>query len=40
MLLSDGITIFTDLAEDDALFEGPKDEYQFDIYRMMKSFNG
>ncbi|KAI6175593.1 Non-specific serine/threonine protein kinase [Aphelenchoides bicaudatus] len=35
----DGLTIFLDLASDTELFEGPSDEYQFEIYREMKRVN-
>uniref|UniRef100_A0A914WCI4 non-specific serine/threonine protein kinase n=1 Tax=Plectus sambesii TaxID=2011161 RepID=A0A914WCI4_9BILA len=38
-LSKDGCTIFTNLAMDDALFEGPDNEYQFEIYRMMRRAN-
>lgn len=31
--------MYTDLKDDDALFEGDGD-YQFEIYRMMKALNG
>jgi len=35
----DGMTIFVDLSTDNELFEGPKNEYQFQVYRDMKTLN-
>ncbi|XP_052261104.1 dentin sialophosphoprotein-like [Dreissena polymorpha] len=37
-LTKDGCTVFTNLAEDDTLFQG-KGDYQFDIYRTMRKEN-
>lgn len=34
------MTIFLDLSTDSELFEGPSNEYQFDIYRKMRDENG
>lgn len=33
------MTIFLDLSTDSELFEGPSNEYQFDIYRKMREEN-
>lgn len=38
-LHADGVTTYNNLATDDTLFEG-KGDYQFDIYRKMKTENG
>lgn len=38
-LRKDGCTIFTDLSSDETLFQGPEDEYQFEVYRMMRRHN-
>ena len=38
VLFSDKCSVYTDLSNDDSLFEG-KGDYQFDIYRKMKEEN-
>ncbi|XP_064631085.1 uncharacterized protein LOC135489595 isoform X2 [Lineus longissimus] len=37
----DGVAIYLDIADDDALFTGPGNEdFQFEVYRMMQKVNG
>lgn len=37
-IISEDCVVYTDLSEEDVLFEGEGDE-QFDVYRQMKSHN-
>ena len=38
-LQRNGCTVYVNLGEDQALFQGPDDEYQFEVYRLMRRHN-